>query len=112
MKYSKNQVVNATYTSYSRFRIPEGIDIQKFLKEGKAWVIWDKLYIVLDDKTIVIESHWSAADTMNWKRPRNVEVEDFEPMDEDEDGDGELNEDEDSEDEEKTNQNSQQSHGQ
>ena len=83
MKMSRDLVVMATFRTYSRFRVPEGIDIQKLLKEEKAYVLWDTLYILMgedpekEDQWIEIKAHIDAEANCDWKRPSEVDVDDY-----------------------------------
>ena len=76
IKYNKEQVVVAKYSGESRFRVPEGIDIQAYLDSGKAYVRWNILYVELGDDTLEIECHQDAEDNIDWKRGDEVRVED------------------------------------
>lgn len=107
MSYNTEQIVTATYTGTSRFRIPMGLDIQKLIQEKKAFILWDKLYICLNDdeddekRWKEIEPHWKAEDDIDWKRGGKIDVWKFNPsQDTKEEGDSDSEEEEEEDDEE------------
>ena len=102
--YNKEKVVVVKYSGESRFRVPEGIDIQALLDSDKAFVLWDKLHILQgepgeDNKYLAIACHISAEDTIDWKRGGKVRVDDAASFDGDEE-EGEYEEDSEDEKEE------------
>jgi hypothetical protein len=80
--YNKEKVVVVKYSGQSRFRVPEGIDIQAYLDSGKAFVHWNKLHILQgepgeDNNYLAIACHEDAEDNIDWKRGDDVSVEDL-----------------------------------
>ena len=76
-----SQVVIASYTVQSVFKVPKGVDIEKLMKENRAYVKWDTLNLCLegdieDDKNwIEIEASVPASE-FDFKRPDDVVVDD------------------------------------
>lgn len=82
MATSKTQIVTATYTGESRFKIPDGIDLDDIWQNDKYFFKWNVLHLCVGDKDnendwIEIEAHVSAEDGIDWKDGAEFGVEEY-----------------------------------
>jgi hypothetical protein len=75
-----SQVVIASYTVQSVFKVPKGVNIEKLMKENRAYVKWDILHLCIegdveDEKNWIEIEAYSPASEFDFKRPSNNDFE-------------------------------------
>ena len=66
----KSQVIQAEYTLYSTFVVPEWIDLDDRDQVEKWWIKWDTMYIeMVDGREIEVKPYIAAEDCADYKRP-------------------------------------------